>query len=135
MSPTSSNSCSLKIITVNDVYSIHNWPYFATCRKQEELSSDRCIGVLPGDFVSPSLLSSLDKGASMVHCMNAAGIDYVSFGNHEADIPFRELQKRIHESNFIWVNTNMTKIDVPSSKAPPYVIIDMESESGLNKRR
>ena len=131
LSSTADNECVLKIITVNDVYSNDNWPYLKTCREEEEITANKCIAVLPGDFVSPSLLSSIDKGASMIRCMNSAGIDYVCFGNHEADISFHELQKRVKESSFQWINSNMPEIDIPTDNAPPYVIIDVVSKSGL----
>jgi len=134
-STVDTNTCVLKIIAVNDVYSNNNLPFFKTCREEEDSTANKCIAVLPGDFVSPSLLSSIDKGASMIRCMNSAGIDYVCFGNHEADISFHELQKRVKESSFQWINSNMPEIDIPTEKAPPYVIIDVVSKSGLNKRR
>jgi len=135
MSSTTTETCILKIIVVNDLYSIDDWPYFKTCREKEAVATNHCIAVLPGDFVSPSLLSSIDKGASMIQCMNKAGIDYVCFGNHEADISFHELQKRMKESSFKWINSNMPGLNVPMDSAPPYVIIDVESKSGVNKRR
>jgi len=57
--------CCLKIIAVNDVYKIDQWPHFATClRKESEPTQEnvKIISVLPGDFLAPSLLSSIDKG-------------------------------------------------------------------------
>jgi hypothetical protein len=56
----------LKILQVNDVYELHNLTYFAACKRQHSDDCDKIIGVLPGDFVGPSLLSSLDKGYGMV---------------------------------------------------------------------
>jgi 2',3'-cyclic-nucleotide 2'-phosphodiesterase (5'-nucleotidase family) len=38
--------------------------------------------------------------------MNAAGMDYVGFGNHEFDISESELQSRIDESSFEWISSN-----------------------------
>lgn len=32
---------------------------------------------------------------------------YVTYGNHECDVPYDEMLKRIDESNFVWINTNM----------------------------
>ena len=57
--------CCLKIIAVNDVYKIDQWPHFATCARKETESTQgnmKTISVLPGDFLAPSLLSSIDKG-------------------------------------------------------------------------
>jgi len=56
----------LKILQINDVYEIDNFPHFFTCKKEESQTSSMgsapsmTIAVLPGDFVAPSLLSSLD---------------------------------------------------------------------------
>lgn len=38
---------------------------------------DNFISVLPGDFIYPSLLSSLDGGHGMVDVLNKCGLDYV----------------------------------------------------------
>jgi 2',3'-cyclic-nucleotide 2'-phosphodiesterase (5'-nucleotidase family) len=43
----------------------------------------------------------------MVDCLNACGVQYVCFGNHENDIPWPELLDRIKESKFLWVNSNL----------------------------
>ena len=45
---------------------------------------------LAGDFVAPSMLSSLDKGAGMIDAL--IGVTHVCFGNHEDDIPIDELR-------------------------------------------
>lgn len=75
--------CSLKIIQINDVYKLDWLPYYKACKEKESLNFDGVvIGALPGDFLSPSALSSLDRGASMVDCLNLAGMDYVSFGKN-----------------------------------------------------
>jgi hypothetical protein len=41
---------------------------------------ENTIVVLPGDFVAPSLLSSLDRGKGMIDMMNRVGVNYVCFG-------------------------------------------------------
>ena len=72
--------------------------------------TDNTLVFLPGDFVAPSLLSSLDRGKGMIDMMNRVGetgVNYVCFGNHEADIPPEELRKRISEFKGKWINSNM----------------------------
>jgi hypothetical protein len=39
----------------------------------------------------------------MVDVLNACGVDYVCLGNHETDIPHRDMLERIVESDFVWV--------------------------------
>ena len=61
-------SAVLKIVTVNDVYEIDNLARLRTAVDEERACGSKTICTLPGDFVAPSLLSSLDKGTSMVDC-------------------------------------------------------------------
>lgn len=67
--------------------------------------------------------------------MNASGIDYVCIGNHENDIRLSEMHKRMKESKFTWINTNMTTLPLPAdmSPLPQYKIIEVEA--GGHKRR
>ena len=51
--------------------------------------------MLAGDFLGPSLLSRYYNGAQMVEALNAAGLDYATFGNHEFDLPLDTLLARI----------------------------------------
>lgn len=121
--------CGLQIVQVNDVYEIDQWPAFGAAKRRAAAAfqTGPTIGVLPGDFVAPSLLSSLDKGNGMVDCMNAAGIDYVCIGNHESDIPLQNLHQRIRQSSFKWVNSNMPDFPLPEGLGPlpVYEIIEL----------
>ena len=109
-----------QIITVNDVYELDWIPYLATAKREAESDSrlDKVISVLPGDFVAPSLLSSLDSGRSMVDYLNCAKLDYASIGNHESDISLSDLHKRMSESNFTWINSNIVDFPMAEGVAP-----------------
>lgn len=85
----SRSTVHLRIIQINDVYQLDNFPSFRSLVDQYSEEPDRTIVVLAGDFVSPSLLSSLDRGRGMVDVMGVAGVTHVCLGNHEADIPHR----------------------------------------------
>jgi hypothetical protein len=88
----------LRIICVNDVYELENLPRLATASRVEALIDGVTIGVLAGDFLAPSLLSSLDKGVGMIATLNATkALDFVCLGNHECDVPYKEMLKRIDE--------------------------------------
>jgi hypothetical protein len=58
-------------------------------------SSSTCaavVSVITGDFLSPYLLSSIDRGNGMMNALNKIPMDYVTWGNHEvrfARHPFR----------------------------------------------
>jgi 2',3'-cyclic-nucleotide 2'-phosphodiesterase (5'-nucleotidase family) len=79
----------LRIISVNDCYLLDNFARLKTLIKEESKGAPNVITALPGDFLAPSLLSSLDRGKAMVEMLNLVGIDIVCFGNHESDVPYR----------------------------------------------
>ena len=60
-----------------------------------------------GDMISPSLLSGIDKGASMIDLANLVGIDFATLGNHEFDFGPDVLQARVAESAFHWLSGNI----------------------------
>ncbi len=77
--------------------------------------------VLAGDLLGPSLLSKYYSGRQMVEAMNAAKLDYATFGNHEFDLPRDTLVARIAESNFHWISSNCTQADgSPFPKVKPW---------------
>ena len=84
----------------------------ATIIKQHE-SRYQTFVVLAGDFVSPSVIGTTKidgqkvNGRHMVDIMNKAGVDLVTFGNHEFDIPEDDLQQRINESQFAWLSSDV----------------------------
>jgi len=129
-------SATLQIVTINDVYEIDHLPAFCTClRECKENGAHRTISTLPGDFVAPSLLSSLDKGSSMITCLNQAGLDYACIGNHESDVPIHHLHNRIRESTFKWINSNMEDFPLPDDiKLPKYEIVEVQGEAGHVRR-
>jgi 5'-nucleotidase / UDP-sugar diphosphatase len=72
------------------------------------------VTTLGGDFVSPSALGIARvngerlAGRQMVAVLNAAGVDWATFGNHEFDIPEASLRARLSEANFRMVSSNVT---------------------------
>ncbi len=69
--------------------------------------------VMAGDFLNPSLLGTLKvenekvSGKQMIEVMNAMKFDVVAFGNHEFDLSQNDLQKRLNESTFPWISSNV----------------------------
>jgi 5'-nucleotidase/UDP-sugar diphosphatase len=64
-----------------------------------------------GDLISPSLESSIFKGAQMIEGMNALGIDAATLGNHEFDYGTAVLQERLAQSRFPWIVSNVYQQD------------------------
>jgi 2',3'-cyclic-nucleotide 2'-phosphodiesterase (5'-nucleotidase family) len=90
---------------------------------------------LAGDFLAPSLLSSLDKGRSMVDVLNACGFTHVCFGNHECDVGKEALKQNFENSSFTWINTNMQELnDKLDMKTPSSVIVEVKHHGESIKR-
>lgn len=86
---------------------------------------------LAGDFLNPSLIGTIKidgqrvRGKQMVEVMNAMNFDAVAFGNHEFDISQKDLQKRLNESNFPWISSNV-KLKTKEKSVPFYKEINGE---------
>lgn len=112
-------------LQLNDVYEIApmeggktaGMARVATLRKQLLEENPNTITVLAGDFLSPSLIGTLQyegsriKGRQMVDVMNVLGVDAVVFGNHEFDLKASELQQRLNESEFEWLGSTVKYLD------------------------
>jgi 2',3'-cyclic-nucleotide 2'-phosphodiesterase (5'-nucleotidase family) len=141
-------SDTLCILQLNDIYEIGaldqgrsgGMARVATIVKQHEARYQTLV-VVAGDFVSPSVIGTTKidgqrvNGKHMVDMMNQAGVDLVTFGNHEFDIPEKDLQQRINESAFTWISSDLLHRDsmgtlVPFSRThpdsveiPPYYLL------------
>jgi 2',3'-cyclic-nucleotide 2'-phosphodiesterase (5'-nucleotidase family) len=108
---------TLTILTVNDVYEIApvqgrgGLAELMTLLKAERATATHHLTTVNGDFLSPSLLSALLKGAQMVDLFNALGVDLVAFGNHEFDFGPDITRLRMAESKFLWLGTNVLEPD------------------------
>jgi 5'-nucleotidase/UDP-sugar diphosphatase len=103
----------LTILQINDVYSTvpingaGGLARVATLKRQLSENGHPAILALAGDFLSPSVASSVFKGEQMVAALNAAGLDYATVGNHEFDFGIDVLKQRMSESKFTWVVSNV----------------------------
>lgn len=100
---------TLGLISVNDVYALTSLPRLASlvAHHRQHTRADRWLVVMAGDFLAPSLLSSLDGGRRMVQALNTLGVTHVIFGNHEDDLEPSELQARVRELRGVWLGTNV----------------------------
>jgi 5'-nucleotidase len=105
----------LRLVLVNDVYVLDTLSdgmgglaRVATVVKRVR-SEGPTLFVLAGDVLSPSLLSKYYSGRQMVEGLNAAGLDYATFGNHEFELDRDTLVARISASSFKWLSANCTE--------------------------
>ena len=108
-------------LQINDVYeisSIQGGEYggmgrVETVRKELIKENKNTMLLLAGDFLNPSLIGTLKidgervRGKQMIEVLNGMKTDLVAFGNHEFDLPQKDLQKRLNESNFPWISANV----------------------------
>lgn len=120
----------VRLLHLNDVYEISplengqagGLARVATVRKTLLESGSPVLTFLVGDFVSPSVIGTLRvdgervQGRHMVEVMNELGVDWVILGNHEFDIPMAALQKRIDESRFRWMSTNVKEVTAQGTR-------------------
>jgi len=131
------NGVWLRIIQINDVYELDNFPHFKNLvDEKSNCDAGMVLVILSGDFIAPSLLSGLDRGRGMIDTMNKSGITHVCFGNHECDVPMPDLASRIKESKFRWINTNMRDIDgILDVNTDPHEIFEVKSANGKYSRK
>ncbi|HEY0834910.1 MAG TPA: metallophosphoesterase, partial [Azospirillum sp.] len=104
---------TLTFLHVNDVYQITpvqgrgGFAELMTLLRRERARNPAAVTTLGGDFLSPSLLSGLTKGAHMVALFNALGVEATAFGNHEFDFGPEVAKQRLAESRFVWLGTNV----------------------------
>ncbi len=104
----SARSNTLTLVAVNDVYDLEHLPKLRTLVDAVKAEREgKVITTLAGDFLSPSVLSSLDRGRGMVQVLNAVGVDYACLGNHEADVGLKALRKRLGEFDATLINSNV----------------------------
>jgi 5'-nucleotidase/UDP-sugar diphosphatase len=119
----------LTILQINDVYSTvpidgaGGLARVATLKRQLATAGLNPMLLLAGDFLSPSVASSVFKGEQMVAALNAAGVDLATFGNHEFDFGTDVLRQRMKESKWQWVASNLVdEAGKPMAGTVPYVV-------------
>ena len=97
--PSDAVGTFLRMIMINDVYILDNYPKFAKAVElARELSKEQdCVVTshLNGDFLSPCIYTALDGGTTMMQALNFAKLDYACLGNHEFDMNKKQLQVRL----------------------------------------
>lgn len=89
----------------------------AALKKDFEAAGAGVLLVSAGDFSQGTTLVSLDKGASAVAFMNAAGYDVAAPGNHEFDYKMDALKANVAAANFPVLAANIV---YTSTKKPVF---------------
>lgn len=103
----------LTILQLNDVYTTvpidgrGGLARIATIRQRLAAEGRAPFVMLAGDFISPSVPSSIFKGEQMIAALNAAGVDMATLGNHEFDFSIDVLLERMAQARWQWVISNV----------------------------
>jgi 5'-nucleotidase len=126
----------ITLLQLNDVYQIApvdkgknaGLARVETLRQKIKAESPNTLFLLAGDTISPSVASTIFKGAHIIEVWNALGLDYACLGNHEFDFGDDVLMQRMKESKFTWLGANV--IDRRTNKTfhntPPFVIREFD---------
>jgi 2',3'-cyclic-nucleotide 2'-phosphodiesterase (5'-nucleotidase family) len=128
---SSKDEITFKFIQLNDVYEIAplsggqygGLSRVAHVRDSIMKENPNTYMFMAGDFLNPSLLGTIKvdgerlRGKQMIEVMNEMDFDLVTFGNHEFDLDEEILQKRLNESEFQWVTSNVYQVR-EEEKAP-----------------
>ncbi|MEA5509564.1 bifunctional metallophosphatase/5'-nucleotidase [Crocosphaera sp. UHCC 0190] len=143
--PALAEIVNITLLQLNDVYEIEpisggkvgGLARVATIRKELIQANPNTYTILAGDFVSPSALGTARinnqplAGQQMIAVLNAMGLDFATFGNHEFDIKLEQLLERIKESKFTWISGNvLTAEKKPFPDVLPYKIITVTRKEG-----
>ncbi|MBT8403165.1 MAG: bifunctional metallophosphatase/5'-nucleotidase [Gemmatimonadetes bacterium] len=118
---STSNDIRVTLVQLNDVYEITpvsggaqgGLARVATLLQRLEAWNPNTLAVIAGDFLSPSALGTarIDgerlAGRQMVAVLNAMGLDYATFGNHEFDLDAEDFRRRLDEAEFGWFTSNV----------------------------
>ena len=137
--PVAANEARLIVLQITDVYTLENFASFQTLLKEtkEKAKGAKVICVLTGDFLSPYLLSSIDRGSGMMRALCAVPFDYLTWGNHEADIEHRTVcrhVKKFCDNGGKWINSNMLD-HATMQYQQEYDVIEISAPDGSQRRK
>ena len=126
----------ITLLQLNDVYQISpvdkgknaGLARVATLRQKILAESPNTLFLLAGDTISPSVASTIFKGAHIIETWNALGLDYACLGNHEFDFGDEVLIERMKQSKFTWLAANVMdrRTNKTFNDTPPFVIREFE---------
>ncbi|WP_414756179.1 bifunctional metallophosphatase/5'-nucleotidase [Anabaena sp. CCY 9910] len=143
--PALAEIVKINLLQLNDIYEITpveggtrgGLARVATIRQQLYKANPRTYTVLAGDTFSPSALGTAKingtplAGQQMVAVMNALGLNYATFGNHEFDLPEKLFYQRLEESQFRWVSSNVSdSTGQPFKGVPRSIVFNVKGDRG-----
>ena len=148
---TATEPVTVTLVHLNDVYEIlpveggksGGLARVATVIQQLKATRTPVLTTLGGDYLSPSALGTaiVDgkplAGRQMVDVLNATGVDWATFGNHEFDVSEAAFRAHLAQAGFRIVSTNVTDArgqpfsGVPTSAIVPITVDGRTIRIGL----
>ena len=131
-------AATVTLVHLNDVYEIlpieggraGGLARVATVVRNLKASHPAMLTTLAGDYLSPSALGTaiVDgqplAGRHMVDVLNATGVDWATFGNHEFDVSESAFLAHLSQAKFGFVSSNVTDArGQPFPRVPTSVIV------------
>ena len=136
--PTASKASEARLIVlqITDVYTLEYLASFQTLLEEtrSKAKGAKVICMLTGDFLSPYLLSSVDRGNGMMRALARIPMDYLTWGNHEADVAHKTVCRHVRSFPGKWINSNMLDHEAMESQQE-YDIVEVTSPDGSQTRR
>jgi 2',3'-cyclic-nucleotide 2'-phosphodiesterase (5'-nucleotidase family) len=134
--PSEPTEARLIVLQITDVYTLENFASFKTLLEDTRAKAQGAtvICVLTGDFLSPYLLSSVDRGAGMMKALSNIPMDYLTWGNHEADIDHRTVCRHVRDFRGKWINSNMLDHEAIDNQQA-YDVIEISAPDGSQMRK
>ncbi len=139
------NKVHVTLLHMNDVYEITpvsggkagGLARVAELRRQLLKNNPDTLTLIGGDFFSPSAMGTAKVGGEhlagkqMVAVMNALGLDYATFGNHEFDIKRDQFYQRMSETEFDWISSNVfDENGHPFKQVVPNKVLEFSNRGG-----
>ena len=134
--PSEPSEARLIVLQITDVYTLENFASFKTllAETRQKAEGAKVVCMLTGDFLSPYLLSSVDRGNGMMRALNSIPMDYLTWGNHEADIDHRTVCRHVRNFSGKWLNSNMLDHEAMDHQQE-YDVVKLTSPDGSNIRK
>jgi len=134
--PCQPGEARLTVIQITDTYTLENLPSVKTMQQdiRNKSTGSKVISMMTGDFLAPYLLSSVDRGQGMMNALGKIPIDYLAWGNHEADISHKTVCRHVRQFPGTWLNSNMLDHEAMDAQKE-FDVIEVTSPDGSNNRK
>lgn len=134
--PCQPEEARLTVVQITDTYTLEHLPSVKTLLQDIRAKSkgSAVISCMTGDFLAPYLLSSVDRGQGMMNAMAKIPIDYLTWGNHEADINHKTVCRHVRNFPGTWLNSNMLDHEAMDHQKE-FDVVEVTSPDGSNKRK